>query len=145
MSRPNFLAQEDLPPVVLLLQRVLPEAAAAPKEDVASSRLLLEEEIDKFHFDKDEKERENPIIQLSDSKEELDKQSGAHSPRLINAHVDPSFEEDEGIDTNSKKGLRGFLTARNNWVSFRDAPKSQVPTNLPSPSSFPVTLVGLLP
>ena len=50
VSRPNFLAQNDLPPVVLPLQRVSPEAAAAPKEEIASSCLSLEEEIDKFHF-----------------------------------------------------------------------------------------------
>ena len=50
----NFLAQEDLPPVVLPLQRVLLEAAAAPKEEIASSRSSLDEEIDKFHFEEEE-------------------------------------------------------------------------------------------
>ena len=53
VSIPNFLAQEDLPPVVLPLQRVLLEAAAAPREEIASSHSSLEEEIDKFHFDED--------------------------------------------------------------------------------------------
>ena len=54
MSIPNFLAQEDLPLVVLPLQRVLLEAAAAPREEIASSRSSLEEEIDKFHFEEEE-------------------------------------------------------------------------------------------
>ena len=54
VSIPNFLAQEDLPPVVLPLQRVLLEAAVAPREEIASSRLSLEEEIDKFHFEEEE-------------------------------------------------------------------------------------------
>ena len=50
----NFLAQKDLPPVVLPLQRVLLKAAAAPREEIAFSHSSLEEEIDKFHFDEDE-------------------------------------------------------------------------------------------
>ena len=54
VSIPNFLAQEDLPPIVLPLQRVLLEAAVAPREEIASSRLSLEEEIDKFHFEEEE-------------------------------------------------------------------------------------------
>ena len=54
VSIPNFLAQEDLPLVVLPLQRVLLEAAAAPREEIASSCSSLEEEIDKFHFEEEE-------------------------------------------------------------------------------------------
>ena len=51
VSCPNFLAQEDLPPVILPLHRVLPEVVATPREEIASSRSSLEEEIDKFHFE----------------------------------------------------------------------------------------------
>ena len=50
----NFLAQEDLPPVVLPLQRVLLKAAAAPREEIASSRSSLKEEMDKFHFEEEQ-------------------------------------------------------------------------------------------
>ena len=50
----GFLARRDLPPVVLPLQQVLLEAAAAPREEIASSRLTLEDEIDKFHFEEEE-------------------------------------------------------------------------------------------
>ena len=57
VSRPNFLAQEDLPPVVLPLQLVLPEAAAPPEEEIASSSLSLKEEIEKFHFEEEETPR----------------------------------------------------------------------------------------
>ena len=42
VSIPNFLAQEDLPPVILPFQRVLPEVAATPREEIASSRSSLE-------------------------------------------------------------------------------------------------------
>ena len=54
VSIPNFLAQEDLPPILLPLQRVLPEATAGPREEISPSHLSLEEEIEKFHFEEEE-------------------------------------------------------------------------------------------
>ena len=89
MSRPNFLAQDDLPPVVLPLQRILLEAAATHDEEIATSRLSLEEEIEKFHF----KEEENPgalIVNISDAEGEIDRHSGVHTPTLVIAHLDSS-------------------------------------------------------
>ena len=64
VSRPSFLAQDNLPPVVLPLQQnpplvvqplhqVLPEAAAIG-EEIAFSNSSFEEEIDKFHFEEEE-------------------------------------------------------------------------------------------
>ena len=57
VSRPDFLARDDLPPVrlhihqippslVIPLQQVPLEATVAAEEEIASSRLSLEEEID---------------------------------------------------------------------------------------------------
>ena len=57
VSKPDFLARDDLPPVRLPIQQVsLPliiplqqvplEASVAAEEEIASSRLSLEEEID---------------------------------------------------------------------------------------------------
>ena len=57
VSKPTFLAHEDLPPVrlpvqqippqlVIPLQQVTHEAPVAAEEEIASSRLSLEEEID---------------------------------------------------------------------------------------------------
>ena len=94
VSLPDFLAREDLPPVELPFQHVLPEVAL-PREEIAFSRLSLEVEIDQFHFKKDKEERADPIIQLPNSEDELDRHSAAHSPRLIVARVDPSSDEDE--------------------------------------------------
>ena len=54
MSIPNFLAREHLSSVILPLQRALPEAAVIPREEIASSPLSLEEEIDKFRFEENE-------------------------------------------------------------------------------------------
>ena len=51
MSRPNFLALDDFPPVVLPLQQILLEATATLEEEIASSHLSLEEEIEKFQFE----------------------------------------------------------------------------------------------
>ena len=57
VSKPDFLARDDLPPVKLPIQQVPPpliiplqqvpsKAPVAAKEEIASSRLSLEEEID---------------------------------------------------------------------------------------------------
>ena len=65
VSRPDFLARDDLPPVKLPIQQFPPplivplqqvplEAPVAAEEEIASSRLSLKEEIDQFRFVKDE-------------------------------------------------------------------------------------------
>ena len=72
VSLPNFLAQEDLPPIVLQFQQVLPEVATAPGEKISSSHLSLEEEIDKFHFEEEETQ-EAQIVHISDTEDELDR------------------------------------------------------------------------
>ena len=138
------MAQENLPPIELPHQRS-PREVATPREETASSRLSLKVKIDQFHFEEDREERADPIIQLSDSEDKLDRRSTAYSPRLIIALVDPSFEEDKEMDINPRKGLKGLLTVRNKVGSFKDVPKSQVPTNLPPPPSLLVTSVRLLP
>ena len=62
VSKLGFLARRDLPlvpqpvlqdplPVALLLPQAPQDVATIPTEGVASSRLLLEEKIDKFHFE----------------------------------------------------------------------------------------------
>ena len=49
------------------------------------------------------------------------------------------------MDINPRKGLKGLHVVRNKGGSTKDAPKSQVPTNLRPPPPFLVTLVGLPP
>ena len=53
VSIPGFLAREDIVPAGIPLVPILP-AEAALREETASSRLSLEEEIDKFHLEKKE-------------------------------------------------------------------------------------------
>ena len=80
MSKPDFLVSEDLPPVRLPVQQIPPQLViplqqvplgepVAAKEDVASSRLSLDEEIDQFHFVEDEGPSEKPV-NISDSETE---------------------------------------------------------------------------
>ena len=77
VSRPDFLARDDLPPVklpihqippllVIPLQQVPLEATVAAEEEIASSRLSLEEEIDQFCFVEDDGPFEKPV-DISDS------------------------------------------------------------------------------
>ena len=95
VSKPWFLAQRDLPPIMLPLQQVLPEPAVASREEVASSRLSLEEEIDKFHFEEREIQK-TPLINILDTEEEVDRHSGVHHPTLVVARVDSTSEEEKG-------------------------------------------------
>ena len=44
---------QNLPPVALSLPQILLEEAAIIEEEITSSRLSLEEEIDKFHFEEE--------------------------------------------------------------------------------------------
>jgi len=112
VSQPSFLAQDNLLPVVLPLQWILPKAAVAPEEEIASSRLSLEEEIEKFHF----KEEENsgvPIVTISDTEGETNRHSGVHALILVIARPDSSSEEEEDKITLKKgnKSLRGLMAA----------------------------------
>ena len=49
----GFLAHKDIVPVGIPFVPILP-AAAALREEIASSRLSFEEEIDKFHLEEKE-------------------------------------------------------------------------------------------
>ena len=71
VSRPNFLARDNLPPIALPLPQILPEVAAVPEEKIASSRLSLEDEIDKFHFEEEE-DPGVPLVTISDAKDEAE-------------------------------------------------------------------------
>ena len=80
VSRPDFLARDDLPPVKLPIQQIPPpliiplqqvplEASVVAEEEIASSRLSLEEEIDQFRFVENEGPFEKPV-DISDSETE---------------------------------------------------------------------------
>ena len=145
VSRPNFLAQDDLPlvalpipqilPLVALpLPQILPEVAAVPKEEIASSHLSLEEEIDKFHFEKEENPRA-PLVTISDAEGETDRHFGVHTPILVIARPDSSSkeEEDSMVLNKGNKSLRELMASRGKGSTSKEATKSQVPSNLSPP------------
>ena len=138
------MAQRDLPPVVLPLQQVLPEAAAAPREEIAFSRLSLEDEIDKFHFEEEETQGAQ-IVHISDAKDESDRHSGVRSPILVIARPDNTSEEEEdemALNWRSKS-LRDLMAARNKGSTLQEVLKSQVPPTLPPPTLLLLTDLGL--
>ena len=142
VSKPGFLAWRDLPPVTRLvphnlpqvafpLPQTLPEVAVIPAEEIASSRLSLEEEIDKFHFEK-ENNPKAPLINISDTEGESDRNSGIHTPILVITHPDDSDEEEDSIVLNKgNKSLRDLMATRGKESTSKAAPKSQVPSPLP--------------
>ena len=101
MSKPKFLAREDLKPVVLPGVRDPSPAAQLPPDDLEatvpaeeeaeSSRLSLEEEIDEFYFE--EEVDKAPVVELSDPEGEQDRNSVAGTPIIIACSDDSSDEE----------------------------------------------------
>ena len=105
VSKPDFLAREDLPPVrlpvqqiplslVIPLQQVPFEAPVVVEEKIASSQLSLEEEIDQFHFVEDVGPSEKPA-DISDSETESVNLSSVHHKQLIITWIDSESEEEE--------------------------------------------------
>lgn len=108
VSKPNFLAPHDLPPVILPghqippqlvvpLQQVLLGATVAIEEGVASSRLSLDEEIDQFHFREETRVQENPV-ELLDSETKSDKLSSTCPIRSVVTPIDSSPEGGERME-----------------------------------------------
>ena len=61
---PEFLAREDLLSIELPLHCALPEVATS-REEIASSRLSLEAEIDQFHLKEEGEVQEKPVDRKS--------------------------------------------------------------------------------
>ena len=132
VSKLGFLAQRDLPPVQPSTHCV-PQEVAAPGKGIDSTHSSLEAEIDHFHFN-EEGEVSTRLVELSNSGSDLDRFSATYSPELIVARIDTSQEiEKEGMDLKPRSGLRGLISNRNKGQSSKDAPKEQVPANLPPP------------
>ena len=121
---PGFLALRDRPPVVLLPQWIWPKAIAAPREEIASSRSSLKEEIDKFHFEEEET-LEAQIVHISDA-EEPNRHSGVHAPILVIARPDSisEEEEDEMALNRGNKSLKVLMATRNKGPTSQEVPKS---------------------
>ena len=152
VSKPDFLAREDLPPVKLAVQQIPPpliilsqkvplEASVVAEEEIASSRLSLEEEIDQFRFVEDVGLSKKPV-DISDFETESVNLSSIHPQQLIITRVDSeSKEEEEQMDQKKRPGLKSLLASRNKGGSSKEALKTQPPV-IPLPP--PPTDFGLL-
>ena len=130
--------------VVLPLQQVLPEAAAILREEIASSHLSLEEEIDKFHFEEEETQGAQ-VVHISDAEDEPDRHSGVHTLILVITCPNSTLEEEEdkmALNRRSKS-LRDLMTARNKGSTLKEVLKSQVSPTLPPPTLLLLTNLGL--
>ena len=124
VSKLDFLAREDLPPVrlpiqqippplIMLLQQVPFEASVATKEEIASSRPSLEEEIGQFCFVEDVGPSEK-LVDILDSETESVNLSSVHPKQLIITRIDSESEEkEEEMDQKKRPGLKGLLASRN--------------------------------
>ena len=76
------------------------------------------------------------MIQVSNSKDELDKLLGVRTSSLIIVHVNNSSkEEEEKMALNRKKGLHEILVERAKGSASKDTPGSQPFLALPPPPS----------
>ena len=120
MSKPKFLAKQDLKPVVLPGVQNLPvaqlpppdnlEVAAQAKGETESSRLSLEEEIDEFYFE--EEIPKAPLIELSDPEGEQDRNSVVDAPIIIACLGDSSEEEVDNMASSKGKSLRELMASQ---------------------------------
>ena len=130
VSKPDFLARDDLPPVRLPIQQIPPplviplqqvplEAPIAAEEEIASSQLSLEEEIDQFCFVEDVGPSEKPV-DISDSETESVNLSSVHPKQLVITRINSESEEEkEDMDQNKRPGLKGLLASRNKGGSLK--------------------------
>ena len=114
------------------MQQVPLEAPVAAEEEIASSQLSLEEEIDQFCFVEDVGPSEKSV-EISDSETDSVNISSVHPRQLIITQIDSkSEEEEEQMDQKKRPCLKGLL-AKNKGGSSKEAPKTQ-PPEIPAPS-----------
>ena len=146
VSKPTFLAQDDLPPIRLPVQRIPPqlvvplqqvplEASIEVEEEIASSRLSLEEEIYQFCFVEDVGPSKK-LVDISDSKTNSVDISSVHPRQLVITQIDSeSKEKEDQMDQKKRPGLRGLL-AKNRRGSSKEAPKNTTSRNSHSSTSY---------
>ena len=134
VSRPDFLAPYDLPPVdhpipqgipivVQPLQEV-PLGEAIIREETASSA-SLEQEIDRFQF-------EEETILVSRAKEGVDEHSCVQTPAQVVTYIADTSDEEE-MAPKTSPSLKELMKNRNKAPSPQDKHKSKPPVNPPSP------------
>ena len=110
---------------MLPLQRILPEVAPAPEEEIALSRQSLDEEIEKFHFEEEENLR-LPLVTILDAEDEIHRHSIVDAFVLVIAYPNSSSEEEEdGMALNKgNKSLKELMASRGKASASQEALKS---------------------
>ena len=117
----------------------MPLGQAVVEEGTASSS-SLEEEIDKFQFEKEETQVE--AIVISEAKEETKEYSCVQTLAFIVTYMeDSSDNKEEEMAPKPSPSLKELMKARNKTPSPQEANKSKPPMNpLPPPPQLPVDL-----
>ena len=147
ISRPGFLAQQNLPPVDHPILQGIPLAAQpfqqvplgqAIVEEGAASSSSLEEEIDKFQF-------EEEAIVISEAEEGADEYSCVQTPAQIVTYIGDSSDDEEEMAPKTGPSLKELMKNRNKAPSPQDKNKSKPHINPPPPLPQLLADLGLKP
>ena len=141
VSKNGFLAQRDLPPVVLpdvrdpyLVVQLPPPnepgVAVPVEEEAESSRLSLEEEINEFYFE--EEVQQTPLVELSDLEGEQDQHSAVGVPSIVICSDDTSDEEIEPM-AGKGKTLKELMASRGKGQSSKGQSSKGQSSKAPTP------------
>ena len=135
VSRPNFLASYDLPPVDHPIPQGIP-LAAQPLQQVslgeaiigerAASSSFLEQEIDDFKF-------EEETILISEAEEGVDEHSCVQTRAQVVTYIADTSDEEEEMAPKTSPSLKELMKNRNKALSPQDKHKSKPPINPPPP------------
>ena len=115
VSRPNFLAPYDLPPVDHPIPQGIPLAAEPLREVPLGEAILwegtassssLEQEIDKFRF-------EEETVLISEAEEEADEQSCVQTPAQAITYIADTTDEEEDMASKTGPTLKELMRNRN--------------------------------
>ena len=144
VSRPNFLAPYDLPPVDHPIPQGMPLVAqplqqvplgeAIIREGTASSS-SLEQEIDRFQF-------EEETIYISESEEGADEHSCVQTPAQVVTYIADTSDEEETMAPKTGPSLKELMKNRNMAPSPQDKNKSKPPANPPPPPPRSLLTLG---
>ena len=134
VSRPNFLAPYDLPPVDHPIPQGIPLVAQPLREVPLGEAILregttssspLEQEIDKFRF-------EEETVLVSEAEEGADEHSCVQTPVQVVTYIADTSDEEEDMAPKTGPSLKELMQNRNKAPSPLEKNKSRQSAN-PSP------------
>ena len=147
VSRPNFLATYDLPPIDHPILQGIPLAAQPLKQVPLGKAIIgegtvssssLEQEIDKFQF-------EEETILISEAEEGANEHSCVQTPAQMVTYIADTSDEEEAMAPKTGPSLKELMKNRNKAPSPQDKNKSKPPVNPPPPPPQIPADLGLKP